>query len=39
MQGFYKCFIQKPYKTVISIVEVKLKTTLYKTYKNLIFNK
>ena len=39
MQEFYKCFIQKPYKTAISIFKVKLKLTLYKTYKNLIFNK
>ena len=29
MQVFYKCFIQKLYKTVISIVKVKLKITLY----------
>ena len=39
MQEFYKCFIQKPYKIAIPIVKVKLKTTLYKTYKSLIFNK
>ena len=39
MQEFYKCSIQKPYKTVISIVKVKLKLTLYKTYKSLIYNK
>ena len=39
MQGFYKCFIQKPYKTAISIVKVKLKLTLHKTYKNMIYNK
>ena len=39
MQKFYKCFIQKLYKTVIPIVKVKLKLTLYKTYKSLIYNK
>gem|GEM_PF-2289302 len=39
MQVFYKCFIQKLYKTVISIVKVKLKITLYKTHKSLIYNK